>query len=164
MLRLKTLRDERVGRKEDSVERGLGVETAAPPEDAVDDLTAERVVIPLGLVYRNHVVVGHQHGGLALCTTWPLIEQSTTVEARERAGLVHMGVQLGKHADELVELCLVLEGMVVVRDRLAANEAREGVHESIHVDCHRFGVARLLLGWNEPGSTGSKDCSCTQAQ
>ena len=150
------LRDEGVRAEEHAVEGDLGVERTAPPEHAVDDLGREGVVVPELLVHGHHVVVRHEHGGLAGLAAGPLEEQRAVIHARERAGLEHMRVELGQQPHELLELGVVLERMVVVRDGLAADEGLQRRDRGIAIELDRLRAARLLRGWRELRRADSK--------
>ena len=117
------LRYQMVGSRKGGVEGVLRVQCPSSPHDAV--LVYQCVkgrLCPSALIYGYDIVMCHHYRGLVVLFSLPLEEKASSVKSRQWACLPEIGIELGKQADELVEFRVVLETVVVIGHRPAADQ------------------------------------------
>ena len=140
VLRREAALDELLGRLQAGAEGYLGVQRAAAVEHAVLDHAAEGRLRPGGLVGGDDVVVRHQHGGRAVPRAFPVIQQPAAADVLRRAFFMHGGEALGQQGAEFIKFRGVLQRVVQVGDRFAADHVRQVVDGLLPV--HADGIRR----------------------
>ena len=91
--------------------------------------------------------MGHHDAGPIASLAGPAKQQRPIGQPVKIAGSEHMGIQLRKQADELLEFRLVLQSGIVIGNGLAFYQLRQGGNCLFPGKFHRFlGNRRLGLG------------------
>ncbi len=122
------LADEVLGRLEERADDALGVQRAAAPDLAVDDLGTKGVVLPVLALHGHHVLVSHHDDGVGrgVCAR-PAQQDAKVVDGGELAGLKGTRVEAAQRGHPLAEGLVVAQGGVLARDRGNADELAEAL-------------------------------------
>ena len=121
-----TLGDEQFDGLEDRGTDALGVERAAGPDLAVDDLRAKGVVLPCLPLHRHDVLVRHGDNGVELRVgAGPTHEDAEAADGGELARLERFGVEAAERADVALEGGVVDAGGIGIGDRGDAEQLAE---------------------------------------
>ncbi len=149
--RLEALADQVIGSGQNAVDGDLGIQGAPAPEHTVFQNGGEGGLQPQVFVHGNHIVVGHQYGGVALLFAVPAQQQAPVRQLVKGTDIEYPGIQAGQQGDQLLEFCIVLQRVVVIGYGLAAHQLGKGLYRGVLVEFHRGFVGfRLGLG-GEPG-------------
>ena len=148
VFRHKTLGDQVVGSGEHRIEGHLGIQRASTPHNTVLNDGGKGRLLPVFLIDRHYIVVGHHHGRFFAGFAGPAQQQRAVGKLIEGANFKDLGVEGGEHIDELLEFCVVFQRMIVVGNGLALDQLRQRMDGGIGIEVDFFiGNGRLCLGF-----------------
>lgn len=160
------LADEVLGRLEERADDALGVQRAAAPDLAVDDLGTKGVVLPVLAFDGHHVLVGHHDDGIGrgICAR-PAQQDAKVVDGGELAGLKGARVETAQRGHPLAEGLVVAQGGVLARHRGNADELAEAldgrivsaIAAGVHGGARRRGGLQARSAGRAGGSSDASD-------